>query len=91
MRAVIVLITNAGMASMCRKTVPITTQVEGLPEDAELVNVYHDIVAQITYLTFRHDDLEDIEDGKRLPVRKLICTAYPKAVHQEAEKWASNP
>ncbi len=71
MKAMKVCIHEQEFARFCRTAEPHIFEIDGVPEDAQLLSVNYDVDYRCFVCVFRHDSFEDLPAGKKLP-EKII-------------------
>lgn len=63
------------------------TVFAGLPDDARMVNFYHDSGRDVFYAIVRSESFDKVNEGEEIPVREIDIGPGPTA-HELVEYWS---
>lgn len=76
MKAVRVEVSQTAIAEMVKTRGPFTLSIDGVPEDAVLINSYYDDDRRVLCVIFKHDSFQDVPDGMTFPIMRVSYTKH---------------
>jgi len=77
-RLVVVPIPDCFIGDMCKTTGEdcVFVNIEGIPKDAQLINIYYDNINRQVMVIFEHESFDPISQGWPIPSKLIRHTKY---------------